>query len=276
MKSLRTIGLMGLVLLTAACSQAAFGIANLPAYFKGERIANVSYGPEPWRKLDIYLPKDGAKNSDVVVFFHGGRWTSGTKEDYRFAGLALAEKNFLVLIPDYRKYPSVKFPAFMEDGAAAIAWAHEHIAAYGGNPSRIHVAGHSSGAHIGALLAADPAYGVKKFIKSFAGLAGPYDFTPEAPDVIDIFGPPENYPNMQVTNFIKGDEPPMLLIHGQKDDVVELYNLERLEKRIKEKGGQVKVILYPEGTHVNLASALSWAGPDLPVAEDMAGFFREK
>ena len=148
------------------------------------------------------------KQLDVVVFFYGGRWTYGAKEDYRFVAATFVKEGFVVVIPDYRKYPQVRFPVFVEDGAKALAWVSDHIVEWHGNPARIHVVGHSAGAHIGTLLTADARYLAEEgkdrslTIHDFAGLAGPYAFTPDEPDLEDMFGPPQNYPIMQVTTFI--------------------------------------------------------------------------
>ncbi len=276
------IVLLGLLLATSACTQAAFTAANLPTHLVEMTVQhNQPYGPEPSQQLDMYVPvnpKD--KPLDVIVFFYGGRWTYGAKEDYRFVAATFVKEGFIVVIPDYRKYPQVRFPVFVEDGARALAWVSDHIVEWHGNPARIHVVGHSAGAHIGALLAADPHYlaDVGKdrslTVHDFAGLAGPYAFTPDEPDLEDIFGPPQNYPNMQVTTFIDGTQPPMLLLYGNKDTAVKLANLERLEQRIKQRGGCVRSRIYPNADHTDLIEALSWWNRQrVPVAEDITKFF---
>jgi acetyl esterase/lipase len=174
----------------------------------------------------------------------------------------------------------VRFPASVEDGAKALAWVYGRIADYGGDPGRIFVAGHSAGAHIGALLTADPHYLAREgqnrsaVIRGFAGLAGPYAFTPSEPDLEDMFGPPERYPAMQVTTFIDGTQPPMLLLYGSSDTTVRRSNIERLEATIRERGGIVKSIVYPGVDHIWIAGALSrinFRGP--PVLDDMLAFF---
>lgn len=256
--------------------------ANLPTYF--DHIAVVrdrSYGPEPSQKLDIYVPADPKNRPiDVIVFFYGGRWTFGTKEDYRFVGATFAGRGFLVVIPDYRKYPSVRFPRFVQDGAKALAWISDHIAEFHGDPARLHLVGHSAGAHIGALLAADPRYLAdegkdrSQTIYDFAGLAGPYAFTPDEPDLEDMFGPPENYPNMQVTTFIDGTQPPMLLLYGDRDTAVKPANLQKLEQRIVQQGGCVRPRIYLGVDHIDLIRALSWWNrQNVPVVDDITKFF---
>ncbi|MEQ1846641.1 MAG: alpha/beta hydrolase [Nitrospira sp.] len=274
--------LLAHLLLMSACTQAAFTAANLPTHLVEMAVEHDrAYGSELLQKLDVYIPANTMeKQLDVLVFFYGGRWTYGAKEDYRFVAATFVKEGFIVVIPDYRKYPQVRFPVFVEDGARALAWVSDHIVEWHGNPARIHVVGHSAGAHIGALLAADPHYlaDVGKdrslTVHDFAGLAGPYAFTPDEPDLEDIFGPPQNYPNMQVTTFIDGTQPPMLLLYGNKDTAVKLANLERLEQRIKQRGGCVRSRIYPNADHTDLIEALSWWNRQrVPVVEDITTFF---
>jgi acetyl esterase/lipase len=276
------IVLASLPLSITACSPLAFSLANVPAHFEKMTVArDQAYGPAPSHLLDIYIPAAAVNQPrEVIVFFYGGRWTDGTKGDYRFVGATFASRGYVVVIPDYRKYPDVRFPTFVEDGARAVAWVHDHIADSHGDPSRIHIVGHSAGAHIGALLAADPHYLAdigkdrSAVIRDFVGLAGPYAFTPKDPDLQDMFGPPANYPNMQATTFIDGAQPPMLLLYGEADTRVTPHNLEKLLQRITEQGGCVRAITYPDVGHSGLLAALSWLNPgSVPVVDDMTRFF---
>ena len=266
----------------AACTDGAFLVANLPAAFSGVSVTrDLAYGNGTSKKLDLYRPKRAMEGPlPVIVFLYGGRWTTGRKAQYAFAANALAQEGFIVAVPDYRKYPQVKFPGFVEDSAEAVAWVHDHIGSHGGDPARIFLAGHSAGAHIGALIAADPKYlGVhnksRSIITAFAGLAGPYDFVPESADLKDMFGPPNRYTQMQVPTFIDGGQPPMLLLHGQKDDTVRLYNLEKLAAAIKARGGHVETRIYPDVDHIQIVGALSvfWLYK-APVKDDLVSFFR--
>ncbi len=274
-------GLIALIL--AGCTQVGVGVANLPAKFSDtEIIKDVSYGDKEIQKLDIYVPSE-AKNKKlpVIVFFYGGRWTDGSKGMYAFVGEAFAKNNYVTVIADYSKYPNVKFPTFVEDGAKAIAWVHDNIGDYGGNPDALHVSGHSSGAHIAALVTADERYLKAEgkntsIIKAFAGLAGPYDFVPDAPDLKDMFGPPPNYPQMTVTTFIEGKEPPMLLLWGDKDEAVWQRNIDLLEARIKEKNGIVEAKIYPDIDHVDIVASLTWFyRSKAPVLKDVVDFFEK-
>ena len=283
-----SLALAALAALSAsACSSASFFVANLPVAFSDVEVhKNIAYGDGPLRRLDIYAPPDvreeGAAPAPVLVFFHGGRWEEGNKSQYAFAALPFVREGYVVVVPDYRKYPAVKFPAFVQDAAAATAWVHDHIARYGGDPERLYLAGHSSGAHMAALVAADPRYlealgKERDIVAAFAGLAGPYDFVPEEPDLKDMFGPPERYPQMQVPTFIDGAQPPMLLLHGGADETVVRRNLTRLRDKIAEKGGRVETHIYEGVDHVDLVGALSWVLRDkAPVARDMMRFFEQE
>ena len=98
-----------------ACSSVAFTLANVPAHFEEMKVVrNQAYGPVPSHLLDIYIPADAVKQlREVIIFFYGGRWTDGTKDDYRFVGATFANRGYIVVIPDYRKYPDVRFPSFV-------------------------------------------------------------------------------------------------------------------------------------------------------------------
>ncbi len=270
-------------LILGACTQVGINLANMPAHFSNTQIIkDISYGDEEWQKLDLYIPAE-AKNQKlpVVMFFYGGRWEEGNKEIYKFIGNAFAKKEYIVVIADYSKYPEVKFPTFIEDAAAAIAWTSEHIDTYGGIKERIYLTGHSSGAHIAALAIADDRYLQKhnknvSTVKAFVGLAGPYDFVPEAEDLKDMFGPPDNYPNMQIPTFINGNEPPMLLLWGAKDTAVIQRNLDRLKDKIESKSGIVETKIYPEIYHFQIITNFTWFLPsNESVINDTVNFFEK-
>ena len=265
----------------SACSNAKFAVVNAPALtYDGQIISDVAYGEDERQKLDIYIPEQFEKPMPVIVFFHGGRWTFGSKDQYKFVGLTLSKMGYMVVMPNTRLYPTVKHPVFVEDGAQAVSWVYNNIADYGGD-NNLFLSGHSSGAHIAALITADQNY-LKKYnlspdvIKGFAGISGPYDFDPDTDDLRDMFGPPSNYPTMQVTTYIDGNEPPMLLIYTADDETVHVRNLNRLKSKIEGEGGNVQSIIYAKGNHVDAVAGLSWVNmAGIPIADDMDGFFRK-
>jgi acetyl esterase/lipase len=266
-------------LMLGACTKAGLFLANTPAAFNSSQsYKDVAYGDMDAQKLDLYIPPR-ADNAPVIVFFYGGRWTDGSKSQYRFVADVFNDAGYIVAIPDYRKYPQVKFPSFVEDGAAAVDWVYKNIRAYNGDPEHVYLAGHSSGAHIGGLVTADPQYlaahGLSRdIIKGFAGLSGPYAFVPEAEDLKDMFGPPERYPLMRAPNYIDGHQPPMLLIHGLEDTKVVLENAEKLKRAIDEKGGEVSLVTYEDLNHVETVGSLMWFWRyKSDIKEQMINFF---
>jgi acetyl esterase/lipase len=110
----------------------------------------------PRNELDLYLP-DRA-NFPVVVFVHGGAWVSGDKAFYSHIGNFFAKNGVGTVVINYRLSPQVRLPAPAQDVARAFAWAHRHIAAYGGDPDRLFLCGHSAGGHLVSLLATDDRY----------------------------------------------------------------------------------------------------------------------
>lgn len=247
----------------SACTKAGLFVANVPATLNSmNRYTDIIYDKKTEQKLDIYVPSD-VQNAPVLVFYYGGRWTDGSKEQYRFIADSFVKSGYIVVIPDYQKYPNVKFPVFAQDAASALAWVYKHIVEYNGNVSNIMIAGHSSGAHLAALVATNAEYlgahGLNRdVIKGFAGLSGPYAFVPEAEDLKDMFGPPERYPLMRASNFIDGKQPPMLLIHGLDDTIVVLENAEKLKDAANEKGGSVNLVTYDNLNHVETVGSLMW------------------
>jgi hypothetical protein len=106
-------------------------------------------------------------------------------------------------------------------------------------------------------------------------MSGLCDFVPKVSGVKDMFGLVENFLNMEVTNFIDGDEPPILLIYTGKDDTFHSRNLEGLKAGIANTNGTVQIIIYNAGRHAAPVAAFSWANPpNLPVPEDIDDFFK--
>ena len=159
-------------------------------------------------------------------FFYGGSWDSGRRQDYNWVGRALASRGFVTIIADYRLYPEVTYPGFLEDSALAVRWAADNAARFGGDPTRIVLAGHSAGAYNAAMLALDGRYlkaaGVDPArVKALAGLSGPYDFLPLQGDITHrIFGDTADLPGTQPTAYVTKASPPAFLATGDSDDMV--------------------------------------------------------
>jgi acetyl esterase/lipase len=259
----------------AGCSPATL-INSIVSRSDFRLFADRPYGAVPRQKLDVYLPSSGGGAKPVLVFFYGGAWQSGDKGDYLFVAEALVSQGFIVVVPDYRVYPEVRWPGFLEDGAAAVAWTFDHLAELGGDPAHIHLAGHSAGAYIAAMLALDGRWLGKRraLIASTVGLAGPYDFLPiTEPDIKTIFGTAGDLAETQPITFADGSAAPMLLITGTADKRVNPGNSRRLAARIRAHGGVVEERYYDDVGHAEIILAMAAPLHFLaPVREDMASF----
>ena len=237
-------------LLATGCERALFAFVNRGT---APPDASVAYAPGRGLSLDVFRARGGgAQPAPVVVFFYGGAWKRGERAQYRFVGQRLAANGVLAIVADYRTWPRAGFPAFMDDAADAVAWARAHAAAYGGDPGRIFLMGHSAGAQIAALLGTDAHYLRARGIEAGSlagviGLSGPYDFV--IGEYAPIFGPPSQWPRAQAVNFVDGDEPPFLLVHGDDDRVVEFRDSPELAGLLRAAGGKARVVPIPGGGH---------------------------
>jgi len=237
------------------------------------------------QKLDVWVP-DGAPPANgrpVLIFWYGGGWAEGKRQQYGFAARAFADEGFTVVLPDYRKVPDVRYPAFLEDGAQAVAWTRDHAADFGGDPDRIGVAGHSAGAYIAVMLALDQrwteAAGVPDgTIKAGVGLSGPYDFYPfDQKRSIDAFAGTPDPESTQPINQVSAGDPPLLLVTSSDDTVVRPYNAYNLATAMRAAGVPVELKDYPGLTHEEVAMALSttFRGKG-PVLSDSAAFLKAR
>jgi acetyl esterase/lipase len=277
---LRTLLIAGGTVLVSGCQASFFGGINLFASNDGILVErDIVFAPEFDLELDVYRPDRVNVDAPVVVFVYGGSWRNGERSWVAFVGRALAKRGAIVVIPDYRKAPDVAYPAFVEDGAKAVAWARAHSARLGGRPERLHVMGHSAGAHIAAMIAIDARFLARegmapRDLAGLIGLAGPYDFLPITGDKLrEVFGPTHDHPASQPVNFVDGDEPPALLLHGADDRVVWPRNSERLAARLRLKGIAAESRLYPGVGHSGILLALaSRTRIGAPVLDDVARF----
>ncbi len=287
--------LLGTVLLLAAALGAFYALVAPPRQldlvdrlWAGDggtrRVAHdVPYGEAPRQRLDIYdNPTAGARPKPVLVFFYGGGWHSGDKDHYGFAARAYAAKGFLVILPDYRLVPDVRFPVFLQDSAAAIAWAWRNAARFGGDPTRIVTAGHSAGAYNAVMPALDRRWLASEglpgnVIKAAAGLAGPYDFYPfTRPSSINAMG---RYPRpleTQPIRFVRRDAPPLWLGHGTADTIVRVRNSRNLAAALKAAGASVTLREYSGSSHNDPIIAVSRLfRTRLPVVDESSAFLLE-
>jgi acetyl esterase/lipase len=226
--------------------------------------ADLAYGSNPRHKLDIYRPQNVRGVAPVIMFFLGGNWTTGERANYAFVGRALASRGYVVVIPDYRLYPEVRYPDFLDDAARAVAWTAREIERYGGDPTRMFVMGHSAGAYNAAMMAADPRYLAQQGMQASAlrgwiGLAGPYDFIPiENPTTRPVFHFPDTPPDSQPINHVGKDTPPALLIAARADTLVNpVRNTGHMAGKLRAQGVPVTELYFDGVSHTTLVASLA-------------------
>jgi acetyl esterase/lipase len=257
-----TMGLAALMsLLLAACSPVS--LLNLAVPRTGyHMVRDLAYGADPRQRLDLYVPDAPPPKMPVILFFYGGSWESGTKDLYLALGQAFASKGIMVAVADYRVYPQVRYPVFIEDSARAFAFVRANAAQYGGDPARLFLAGHSAGAYNAMMLVADKSYlrnagADVGQVCGVIGIAGPYNFLPLTDkNLITIFGGARR-PETQPINYIDGKRPPMLLAAGTDDTTVSPRNSSDLAEKLTSFGSPVRLVTYPGIGHIGIILSLA-------------------
>ena len=229
----------------------------------------VAFGALARDRLDIYRPAAGDRGGPIAMFIYGGGWRSGDRATYGFVGAALAARGITTVIADYRLFPEVRFPAFVEDAARAYAWVSTNLATGAAKRRPIVLIGHSAGAYIAAMLALDERYlsavGIVERPAGLVGLAGPYAFDPTTfPTTAEIFKPADD---ARPVALVRPGAPRTLLMHGLTDETVQLYNTRELATALQAAGADVRKIEYAGIGHMALVLAISrpfrWRAPVL-------------
>ena len=252
----------------------------MPKDAGGIKVASdVPYGAGPRRKLDVYVPVGLENTAPVVLFIYGGSWNRGERTEYEYVGHALAARGFVTVIADYRLVPEVTYPAFVEDGAAAVLWIERNIADFGGDARRLFLAGHSAGAYNAVMLALEPAFlrdqGATATVRGVAGLSGPYSFYPfRVKAAVEAFGSSPHPESTQPINLVTPEAPPMWLATGDADLIVRPSNSSLLAARLRANRVPVTERVYKDLGHLDTVFALSmpWRGR-APVLDEMVAFF---
>jgi acetyl esterase/lipase len=220
------------------------------------RVTGLPYARGGRHRVDVYVPASAAyQPRPVVVFLHGGNWTYFGREHFRFVGSAFAERGCIAVLPSFRCFPHSGLDEQLLDCARAVRWARRHAREFDGDPARLHVAGHSSGAHLASLLALDPhrlarVGGGPAWLAGFVGIGGPYWFSPVAnPYMADFFGPAHRYASAQPVRFATRGAPRTLLVHGLADRMVRPQNSRELSRRLRAAGVAVQLELVEGHGH---------------------------
>jgi acetyl esterase/lipase len=223
------------------------------------------------QKLDLYLPRQ--KNFPTVVFVYGGGGHSGSRKGVAAVGKKLQSLGYGCALLSHRLAPKDKFPAQIEDVAAGFAWVKKHIAEKGGDPKRTFIMGHSSGAHLSALLACDPRYlaehGLSPTdIAGVVALSAIVDLEPKkdgkgfgnslvANPRMDVFAKDaDSLRNASPIQHVRKGMPPVLLVVGERDFPMLEADGRAFVEKAKAAGGSARIFVAKGRDHMGVVQAL--------------------
>jgi acetyl esterase/lipase len=249
-----------------------------PMPFRIQLTQSIAYAERSRHRLDVCRPR-GAAAVPVIIFFYGGAWQSGYKELYRYVAKALARRGYVAVVPDYRIYPEVCYPDFLDDGAQVVRWVKDNIARFGGDPDKLFLKGHSAGAHIAAMLSIDARWlgkvglDPRRDIAGLIGIAGPYDLMPLRDEKLKMIFGGLNRPETQPIFHVAPGAPPALLMTGGRDRLVEPGNSVRLAARLVAAGNAATVLTYHRVGHfIIIAAVAPFLRFLVPVMRDVDAF----
>lgn len=181
---------------------------------------------EGFNTLDVYAPKS-AKGAPVLLFVHGGGWSRNAGDPYtRGRGgphtVGFASRGVVLVTISYRLSPAHKHPAHVKDVARAVAWVHENIAKYGGDPQQLFLTGHSAGGHLVALVVCDPKYLAAHNLnaadmRGVIPISGPFMVHSKG-DGAKVWGDEEGAKDASPSNHVRRGLPPFLVLAGDTTD----------------------------------------------------------
>ena len=271
--------------MTHYCLPAVLTALLLPALLAADPSENRALSDIPYKsgeglsayeaercKLDVYLPDEGA-NWPVLVWFHGGGLKAGDKRGTPTDGVrpedmasSLAKAGIVVVCPNYRFSPEVRFPTYLEDAAASVAWAKANLAEQGADVDRLYIGGHSAGGWIAFMLGLDAQY-LKKSGMDLSDIAG----------LIPVSGQTITHSTVRAERgigryvivaddaapgfYVRKDTPPILVIFGDKDMTGRADENELFVEMMKGAGNNaVKGLRVPERNHGSIASEIATEG----------------
>ncbi len=227
-----------------------------------EPTVEIRYGDDPYQSIAVHAASE--PTGDVLVFAHGGGWTSGYKENMNFMAPALTERGVTFCSIGYRLAPQHLFPSGFDDYADAVAWVHANISEFGGDPSRLFVGGHSAGGHYAPLLAVTADWRAARglpadVVRGCLPISGVYDFRegsgltmrprflgPESAETDRIASPVE---------FVSGDCPPFLISYGSEDFPHLRIQAEAMAQALAHAGVETEVIVFDGRDHFGASFA---------------------
>jgi acetyl esterase/lipase len=227
------------------------------------RTLDVPYGPDPAQRLDLYFPADRSLNGlPVFINIHGGGWTHGYKEWLGLNAPVIVAFPAIYVSVEYRLAPASKHPGQVEDCLMALAWVWRNIAGLGGDPDRIHVGGHSAGAHIAALIALRPEMRAKAglppgVVKSCFPYNGVYDLRDlriygqpaSAGPNADLLARPGDASDASPLLFAEANDIPFFVVWAENDNPLVKAEGPGFVTALQRGKGRVEALMFPLFDH---------------------------
>lgn len=256
-------------------------MGQVSVLFAGVKVAkdiNYTDKNDESRQLNVYYPKDITVKKDVIIFIHGGSWSSGKKDTYWWIGRNMARKGVVTVNINYGLAPQNQYGQMADDCADAVKWVKDHIGVYGGSPDRIFLMGHSAGGHLAELINADPQYFKK------AGMANPVKgvilddpFGLDMKEYMTIAEKDNSYYDFLRTftkdpaiwekgsplHYVQNSANPHLLFYGEKTYPAIQMQSERMYKILKNEKVPVTLKVIKGKKHVGMISQMIFGSNQL-------------
>ena len=185
-------------------------------------LLDVSYGPDPKHRLDLYLPPARVSGAPVLIFLHGGSWTHGYKEWMGFMAPALVDLPAIFIAANYRLAPTHRFPTQLEDTLAILAWTAANVGDHGGDRRRVFIGGHSAGGHLATLacLRRDlwPGHGLAEgAVRACFPVSTTFDYRGIAEDAGSFLARAGDAAAASPVAYVEGNRVPFLIAWGGAD-----------------------------------------------------------
>ncbi|PUB26760.1 prolyl oligopeptidase family protein [Elizabethkingia sp. YR214] len=262
------ITVLSIGLLAVSCSiQKKESPQTVSVNLKEEKLTEIKYGPHERNVMDIYLPANRNPKTAFLVNIHGGAWTQGNRKYDGKISEYLLSQGIAVANLDYRyaNFTDTHLPELLDDIDQVVKYLSAHAQEWNTRKNGFSISGGSSGAHVSMMYA----YTKNPQIKTIVEMCGPVDFTDVQTlqyvkavnlfDVLDkmsgnktVWNPgdavPEAYAKTSPVKFV--NQIPIMIIHGDKDEVVPVQQAYILEKALKAKGAEYKLVIVPEAGHL--------------------------
>lgn len=223
--------------------------------------AHVAYGAAPRQYLDLYLSEQPRQDQPLMVFVHGGAWSHGDKNDYRFVGEAFAKQGFDVAVINYHLAPTHIFPSSIDDLTLALNYLHANQNQHHISTQKIVLMGHSAGAFnvMSALYHPVPyQLDCRAQIKAVIGLAGPYHFDYKGdPLCADAFDQELHYSHVMPYYFVEPNQTQHYLFMAANDTIVHPKNALDFDRELKAKGNHSQIITVQRTGHISLMGSVA-------------------